>query len=296
MGSSWLLLALLLALLPTTSLASTTPSTATSTADDEAGAKTTPGGRQLYGSYWQSLHAQPPPPSPNPPPPPPSPQPPGQTTGPTAGGGTRCDEVLDLVLVLDSSGSMAPYTYQMRGLALAIIAQFQVGRSAARIGYVDFSTGAAVRIDLTHREGRVTNAINLYSPSQNSRTAISSGLDLAAAQLASARSARPTARTVALLITDGVNSAEYGGDAAAIRSAQRLKSAGGLLISVGFGGADPATIAHMASTPSSQYSFYGQSFGQVEGQLGSTCRLITAPPGRATRRRSNVCRAFLFWG
>ena len=266
MGSSGLPLALLLALLPTTTHASTTPSTATSTADDEAGAKPPlgpPALRLLLAEPARAAAAA----LPHPPPPPPSPQPPGQTTGPTAGGGTRCDEVLDLVLVLDSSGSMAPYTYQMRGLALAIIAQFQVGRSAARIGYVDFDGGG--RAHRPHAQGgpgdQRDQLVQTFAKLAHRNQQHLRPRSCVGAQRTARRGRSP-------LITDGVNSAEYV-DAAAIRSAQRLKSAGGFLFPLALEGRILLPSLIWRRCLFGGILFYGRELGRGGG-MRSLCMLI----------------------
>ena len=45
-----------------------------------------------------------------------------------------CVDPIELVLVLDESGSMMPYTVQTRGLMLSILAQFELSSSGARVG------------------------------------------------------------------------------------------------------------------------------------------------------------------
>lgn len=67
---------------------------------------------------------------------------------------------------------------------------------------------------------------------------------------------RVDAMQVILLLTDGVQNSQYGGDRAAILSGvQARDETGALLIAVGFGGAAEQTLNAIASPPSSMFSF-----------------------------------------
>lgn len=74
---------------------------------------------------------------PMPPPPPMAPPPPFRPL---------CDAAFNLVLVIDGSGSMSDFMVDVRAVAIAILAQIELGGSAARVGIVRFSTTGEVRV------------------------------------------------------------------------------------------------------------------------------------------------------
>ena len=57
-----------------------------------------------------------------------------------------CDAAFNLVLVIDGSGSMSDFMVDVRAVAIAILAQIELGGSAARVGIVRFSTTGEVRV------------------------------------------------------------------------------------------------------------------------------------------------------
>jgi predicted outer membrane repeat protein len=60
---------------------------------------------------------------------------------------------------------------------------------------------------------------------------------------------------VLLLLTDGRQSPQFGGDAAAIAQAAAVRAARVEIFGVGFADADPATIANISNSPASHYAY-----------------------------------------
>ena len=157
---------------------------------------------------------------PRPPPPPRAPQ---CTNGQT----------LDLVLVFDHSGSMAPFQAQVLEFARELILQLDFGPSAARMGLVEFDSTATVLSSLSSDPNAVLAAM-ASAQQASGGTSISSGLasGLAVLQAGGSWATRPK---VLLLLTDGEQNPQYGGAAAAIAQAATVRAAGVQIFGVGFG-------------------------------------------------------------
>ena len=87
----------------------------------------------------------------------------------------------------------------------------------------------------------------------------------------------PARKRMVVLLTDGVQSSYFGGDQGAITTANQLKAEGITIISVGFGGANSATVAAMASQPASLYSYTGSSIADVQAHLADMCTIVASP-------------------
>eukprot|EP00966_Prymnesium_polylepis_P098808 2288179-Prymnesium_polylepis.1 len=114
--------------------------------------------------------------------------------------GPRCTAVLDLVLVLDKSGSMSPYEEQVESFANYVLSQFLLGSAAARVAIVFFSSSGTLETDLDADRAASQAAINSYRA--GGLTHISAGLERAVEVLQS-DSARDNAQPVIFLLSDG---------------------------------------------------------------------------------------------
>ena len=182
--------------------------------------------------------------------------------------------------MLDQSGSMLGYLEYMQTFARELVLQFQVSSQQARIGIVTFADNHTVHIGLSEERDRVVDAIyNLTVP--DGGTSITSGLLAAKSILESSYNdggPRAGVPRVIMILTDGRQNDYLGGDAAAIQTAVGVKAAGIQIYSLGFGTADAATITAMASTPDSQFAYFGASLQTVSDQLaGSFCTLVASP-------------------
>jgi Mg-chelatase subunit ChlD len=169
---------------------------------------------------------------------------------------------LELVLVVDKSSSMRGQGSNMKNVLHSVVAQFELAENATRIGLVEFSHSSRIRVPLGVDRARIENVIDAYRPSGS--TAISRGL-LDAEQMLLA--ARPVERVI-LLFTDGVQSSYYGGDAAAIAAAQRVRaSTSATIIAMGFGGARASTIRAIASPPAATNAIIGSTLLDIGPRL-----------------------------
>ena len=138
----------------------------------------------------------------------------------------------------------------------ARLAQFVLGDDSTRVAIVEFNAGAMISQVLTSDADDLADVIAAYTPAGN--TAISEGLDVARQMLMETAATRKDATRVILLLTDGVQNDQYGGDKEAIRAGQQLRDeTSALLIAVGFGGAAAQTLDMIATPPAASYSLLG---------------------------------------
>jgi RHS repeat-associated protein len=154
----------------------------------------------------------------------------------------------DVVLVIDNSGSMGVPFPAVKAASQAFVDSLQLNSDQAAL--VSFNTTATTNQTLTHTGSLVKTAIAALSATGN--TAISTGIDAARAELASARH-NASAQKVIVLLSDGVDS-PASGDTATINSANTAKTAGIRLITIAFGAANTAFIQSLASSSSDYYA------------------------------------------
>ena len=80
-----------------------------------------------------------------------------------------------------------------------------------------------------------------------------------------------------VLLTDGRQSRQFGGDREAISTAHYVKEEGATVVAVGFGAADVRTINAMASLPTYEHAFYGSSIEDSATHLDSVCSILASP-------------------
>ena len=84
---------------------------------------------------------------------------------------------MDLVLVLDRSGSMYGQIGAVQSFALSLVDQFVLSAAWTRVGVVEFSSGATKLGGLSYERGGVDASVGSYGPASG-WTDISSGLSL----------------------------------------------------------------------------------------------------------------------
>ena len=191
-----------------------------------------------------------------------------------------CDSVIDLVLVLDNSGSMSTgkVPQQLKAVATQIVSQFELRPTAVRVGVVSFASSASESIQLSSDQGAVSEAIQAIQ-TPNGWTDMGAGLTKASEMFTDHPRA---AQRIVFLMSDGQQTCSLmcaagcssecssEGDAEAISKASRLKSEGIELFVGGFSGASEATLSAMASSPSADHSYYGRDLADVQLQATPT--------------------------
>jgi hypothetical protein len=184
------------------------------------------------------------------------------------GGGDLCNEKIDLMLVMDNSGSIddGEETLMQAG-AVSFITAMDITDPLSHAGLVSFSNNASLDQALTGVEASVIAAIN--DPFNGGFTNLSAGILTASTELAGAND-RPdgTIPDVMVIITDGnpnlpdnVPTAE----AAALAAANAARAAGTTVYVVGVGGDVDATYLQTIADPGKY--FPAANFAALEQAL-----------------------------
>ena len=171
---------------------------------------------------------------------------------------------------------MVPIQAQVLEFARDLILQLDFGPNAARVGLVEFDETATILSNLTHNVDAVLATLASATAAAG-WTSISSGLSagLNVLRAGGGSGMRPK---VLLVLTDGEQSQQFGGAALAIAHAAEVRAAGVEIFGVGFGGANPATIAAISSAPASHYAYTGIGMAAIRDHFrGRFCSLFFSP-------------------
>jgi Mg-chelatase subunit ChlD len=146
---------------------------------------------------------------------------------------------VDLILVLDGSGSISDEVMSIREFARGIASQLELGLLSVQLGIIEFDSEATLLSPLTTDAAALELAIATYG--SGGTTNIGAGVEMAVQSLQGGLS-RAGAAKIMLVLSDGQQSESSGGDKAAIRSANDAKAAGVRLFSIGFGGVEVCAL------------------------------------------------------
>ncbi len=178
--------------------------------------------------------------------------------------GLGCEGKLDIVLVMDNSGSISPTEYTtMKNAAIAFVNALLLAPDGPHGAKVSFADGATLDQQLTDDVALLTAAINL--PQTGGSTNLSAGIDVAQAELSSTRD-RADAPNLMIILTDGAPDSQ----ANAIASANAAKAAGSEIYAVGIG-TNTATSAFLhdqiVSDVENDHYFDAANFSNLEAIL-----------------------------
>ena len=158
---------------------------------------------------------------------------------------------MDVVFVLDSSGSIGSDFPNVLTFVSEIVSRFVIGENDTQVGIVRFSFNSSVEIELAEfgNKGTLIPAIMGLSSTTGGTTNTAAGIIDGNAQLYGMRG-RPDANKVLIVITDG-NSNEGG---STITAATDVKNAGAEVVAVGIGrGVNETELNIIASESSRVY-------------------------------------------
>jgi Mg-chelatase subunit ChlD len=219
-----------------------------------------------------------------------------------------CQEnaAIDIMLVLDGSGSISPSNFTlMKNFAAGLVQSFSVGANTARFGVVQFSSTGKGRLETGLSTSQSAILSRIHNMAQlNGDTDIAEGLRLAQNELDRAgRSVQRVPRAIVLL-TDG----EHNGSPLSELNRQiaRAKNAKSLVYGIAVGSyVNMSQIYNIASDPDSRYVFSVSSFaGLVQALRGvatNTCYtpvLPYLPPpvvSPLTNTQTNDSRPTFIW-
>ena len=190
-----------------------------------------------------------------------------------------CSSQVDVVLVLDNSGSVGAQRPEVLNFARDVVGAFTMSATAAQIAYVEFETTTVTHAQLTPSLTTILTAID-NAPAVGAGTFLSGGIDLGQSVVTGA-GARAGVPKVMILMSDGVQTVG-GDDNTAIGSATLVKNAGTKILAVGFGGVSVITLNAIASSPSSEYARYETTAAAVIQMITNGefdfCKIATDMP------------------
>ena len=166
-----------------------------------------------------------------------------------------CQAAIDLIFVLDASGSVGASNFQlMRNFTANVVRNLNIGPDATRVGLVLYSSSASVQFSLnTHMTNtsllQAIAAVPFTGGGTNTAVAITTCIQ----QFDTSFGARPQSNgisRVAIVVTDGFSNDR----AATIAAAEMAHSENILSYGVGIGSnVNMEELAAIASDPDSQY-------------------------------------------
>ena len=171
---------------------------------------------------------------------------------------TVCQNVLrgiDLIFVLDSSGSIGPFNFQLvRTFVTNVVTQLDIGPDQSRVGLITFSSSAIVRFRLnTYRTNASLLQAITRAPYSAGGTNTQAGLNTLISQFSTIFGARPRVDgipRIAVVVTDGRSNSP----SATIAAAKRVHASNILTYAVGVGSnLNMDELNAIATDPDSQY-------------------------------------------
>jgi collagen type VI alpha len=180
-----------------------------------------------------------------------------------------CDVRLDVVFVIDISGSIQQEYVNAINLATAVSYGLDVDSGSVRIGAVAYSTSVVAQFylnDYTTSREAVVNALRFDNIGGATDTA--DALDTALnTQFTAPHGARSAVKKVVIIITDGYSNVKAD---QTLSRAQALKDAGVLVYSVGNGDSQQMSeLLALASTPSTDFMFAINSPDDIDSVANS---------------------------
>ena len=162
---------------------------------------------------------------------------------------STCFPAVDVMLVIDRSGSMSGQAYtDARAACTNFIRALKFGPTNDQAGLASYNPTATLNRQLTNNGPAIEQAVNLLGPATNG-TCISCGLLTGQNELTSVRH-RSNSLPVLVLMSDGLPH-DFDSPSNALYNATQIKNAGTRVFTVGLGtGVDAALMANMASSPS----------------------------------------------
>ncbi len=156
-----------------------------------------------------------------------------------------CSPSLDVMLVIDRSGSMlgTPYT-DARTACTNLIRDLHFG-TGDQAGLVSYNTGVTIDLTLTNDPSVVEQSVSALPPASGG-TAISSGLQAARDELISTRH-NPYSLPVIVLLSDGLPHSSGDSSSNVLYNATLAKNLGVLVFSIAVGDADASLMSGVAS-------------------------------------------------
>lgn len=144
---------------------------------------------------------------------------------------SKCQAKVDVVFLLDSSGSIKKFYNKEKQFLKAVASQFNIGKNEARIGVVRFSTRATLSIKLKDFQSadRFNNAVDRIR-FKAGWTRTDRALKAAHAMFRTAHGGRRGVKKVVILLTDGESTGPK-----PFGQARKLRQLGYTIVAIGIG-------------------------------------------------------------
>ncbi len=195
-------------------------------------------------------------------------------------GAATCETSIDLVLVIDGSGSIFASDFsKVKDFSNDLVSSFAVSDSAARIGVVQFSGEGQGRVEigLSGNASAVHAAINNMAQIEG-YTDIQEGLALGQDEIAA--NARPGVPRVIILLTDGQ---QEGAPGDPVAEAEAARAAGTEIFAVGVGGGPNIDqLNAIASDPDGAHVYSVEDFNSLQAIRDQLVATACPSPTAAT--------------
>ncbi|XP_067674107.1 uncharacterized protein [Haliotis asinina] len=193
--------------------------------------------------------------------------------------GTGCKTQLDLAFILDGSGSVSRYDFDRTiKFVKNVTEKLDISRDGVKVSVVEYasSVGDDIKFQDFASKSRLVSAISGIRKCGGGTNTAAAILHTVDVLFSPAAGARPNAKRVAILLTDGRSNSKT----ATISAAQKAKAAGITMISVGIGNADVSELKGVATQPYCTHMIMLSSFREIDSLLyqlkESSCRALTA--------------------
>ncbi|XP_041372526.1 uncharacterized protein LOC121385804 [Gigantopelta aegis] len=176
------------------------------------------------------------------------------------------DNVIDLAFILDGSGSILPGDFT-RTLVFVrnVISGLDISPSTARVAAVEYGDTVAVNFKFNQYSSKqslltAVSKINKRHGGTNTAAALGNVTSIIFNQL---NGARPDAKHIAILLTDGVSK----NVTQTIHAANDLRSKGVTVFAIGVGNVNQAELMGVASNPSCTRMFLLDNFREIDSLM-----------------------------
>eukprot|EP00727_Mastigamoeba_balamuthi_P007057 m51a1_g2972 hypothetical protein (467) ;mRNA; r:703522-705744 len=208
--------------------------------------------------------------------------PPGSWDCPAA----TCKGVLDIVVIIDDSGSVKSEWANAIDFSTSLVNSFDVSDKGANFGFVQFSTEARLLIALSNNKQDILDAIT-GSASEGGATcigcALKTGAELFKNQLPRPKSVKTVPKKIAVLITDGANNWPGNGRTPSAQSQAYLnnsvpvmRAVADLVVGIGIGDYHKDDLQLLATNDS--YIFDVNSWAQLRTLLSTLISVACPKP------------------
>ncbi|XP_067667789.1 uncharacterized protein [Haliotis asinina] len=180
--------------------------------------------------------------------------------------GIDCRTQLDLAFILDGSGSVSTRDFRrMLDFIVDIVSELDISEDGVKVSTVEYASyvgGDILFKNFTTKDSLLNSISNIKKSGGGTNTAAAI-LHTVNVLFSSAAGARPNAKRVAILLTDGRSNSK----SATISAAQKAKDDGITMISVGIGSIDQSELKAVATEPDCTHVIILNDFSEIDSLL-----------------------------